>query len=218
MSECATVQVPAGRLAGWLERFSARHGSVDARWHDGVLALAASDGATAEVSVGWAPVPDPGEDDPVLAALAHVRRPRTVGALLVRKQAHAVGLFEDARLVASRLGSHYVQGRTKAGGWSQQRYARRRDNQATRSFRKAADDAADVLLPRISELDVLLCGGDRGAVEEVLGDDRLEALRVRYEASGRRVAGVPDPKRPVLESLPERLLVVDIVLNAAARA
>ena len=42
-----------------------------------------------------------------------------------------------ATLESSKVDSSYVQGTTKAGGWSQQRYARRRANQATRGVRRA---------------------------------------------------------------------------------
>ena len=40
-----------------------------------------------------------------------------------------------------------MQGTTRAGGWSQKRFARRRENQAHAAFADAADTAARVLLP-----------------------------------------------------------------------
>ena len=75
----------------------------------------------------------------------HARRDRRVGVLLVRRAGFAVGVFEGATLVASKVDSTYVQGTTKAGGWSQQRYARRRANQASAAFAEAADVAVRVL-------------------------------------------------------------------------
>lgn len=66
-----------------------------------------------------------------------------------------------------------MQGRTKAGGWSQQRYARRRENQAERAYAKAADAARTVLLPVVDELDGVILGGDARALREVLDDAGL---------------------------------------------
>ena len=92
-----------------------------------------------------------------------------------------------------KVGQRHVQGRTKAGGQSQQRFARRRDNQARQAYEAAAEHAARVLA---GPLDALVCGGDRSAVEAVLSDTRLAHL------AAVRVApwlAVPDPRRAVLE-------------------
>ena len=66
-------------------------------------------------------------------------RPRTVGAVIARRGAFAVGVFDGHRLLRSKVDTTYVQGRTAAGGWSQQRYARRRSNQANKAVKSAAD-------------------------------------------------------------------------------
>jgi hypothetical protein len=86
-----------------------------------------------------------------------------------------------------------VQGRTKAGGQSQQRFARRRDNQARQAYEAAAEHAARILTGRVS---ALVCGGDRSAVEAVLTDSRLAHLAdVRVDPW----LAVPDPRRGILE-------------------
>ncbi|WP_269801634.1 acVLRF1 family peptidyl-tRNA hydrolase, partial [Desertihabitans aurantiacus] len=130
-----TVRVPRARLAGWVERFAARHGHLTPTADSATLLLPAADGAEAVLTVPFLPW-TPG-DDPLAALLDHVARDRTVGVLLARRGGHAAGVFVGEELVASKVGSGYVQGRTKAGGWSQQRYARRRANQAA----KAVEDA-----------------------------------------------------------------------------
>ena len=79
--------------------------------------------------------------------MEHALRPRTVGVLLARLGGHAAGVFQDGRLVASKVGSRQVQGRTAAGGWSQHRFARRREGQAAKAAVAAADDAVRVLAP-----------------------------------------------------------------------
>ena len=66
-----------------------------------------------------------------------VLAPSRWGVLLVRKGGFAVARLSGDDLVEHKIGQRHVQGRTKAGGQSQQRFARRRDNQA-----RAAYDAA----------------------------------------------------------------------------
>lgn len=140
--------------------------------------------------------------------------PTVVAALLVRRGGHAVGVFTGPHLVASKVGSAYVQGRTKAGGWSQQRYARRRANQAAKAYAEAADDAAAILLPRLAEVTHLALGGDRRACAEVLADRRLHPLRVL--ADDAPFLPTPDPRLRVLEAFGAQLLEVPIDLNELA--
>ena len=93
----------------------------------------------------------------------------------------------------SKVGQRHVQGRTKAGGQSQQRFARRRDNQARQAYEAAAGHAARILTGRLASL---VCGGDRSAVEAVLSDARLaHLLEVRVDPW----LAVPDPRRAVLD-------------------
>jgi len=125
-----TVTVAAGRLEGWLAGFADRHGAPTVSRGERVVELVGVDGAQARIEVPFPPLR--GE------LVAHVLRPRRIGVLLVRRHGHAVGVFDGTNLVASKVGSAYVQGGTKAGGWSQQRYARRRANQASAAFAQAA--------------------------------------------------------------------------------
>ena len=133
--------------------------------------------------------------------------------LLVRRGGYGVGIFSGRKLSASKVGSGYVQGRTKAGGWSQQRFARRRANQAREAYREAADVAARILLPRIGTMEALATGGDKAGIAEVLADPRLEPLRSLVTT---RVLSVPDPRLAVLTATPDRFLSVHIGLNPLA--
>ena len=63
----------------------------------------------------------------------------------MRKGGFAVARLEHGRLADSKVGQRHVQGRTKAGGQSQQRFARRRDNQARAAYEAAADHCARIL-------------------------------------------------------------------------
>jgi hypothetical protein len=202
------VTVAAERLARWLDGFAERHGAVTATATAAEVALCGADGAQAWLEVPFPPLT--ATDDPCAALVEHVLRERTVGVLLVRRRAHAAGVFEGTRLTASKVDTSYVQGTTRAGGWSQQRYARRRHNQAQASFASAADVAARVLLPRAAELDALVCGGDRAAVEAVLADPRLAELASKRAAPFLPVA---DPRLRVLQDTPAQFRAVSVMLD-----
>jgi peptide subunit release factor 1 (eRF1) len=108
----------------------------------------------------------------------------------------AVGVAHGDELVSSKVERFYVQGRTAAGGWSQQRFARRRGNQAAAGVREAADIAARILLPAVADLDALVCGGDRASVDMILSDPRLAPLLPKRHD---RLLDVPEPRLSVLE-------------------
>lgn len=192
------VTVAAERLERWLAGFAERHGDATSTEGFDVVELVGSDGARAEIDVPFPPLTG--------SLVEHVTRPRRIGVLLVRRGGFAVGVFDGTRLVSSKVDSTYVQGTTKAGGWSQQRYARRRANQASAAFAEAADAAARVLTER--ELDALVAGGDRAAVRAVLADRRLAHLA----PSGPWLA-VKDPKLRVLAATPEQFRTVRIRLE-----
>ena len=191
MSEPRTVLVPRERVVRWFANFEERHGTAVLSTEDGALHATANDGARAEARLPFDSTYD-GLADPV-AFLAAVTMPTRWGVLLVRRGGFAVGVVDHGELAEAKVGQRHVQGRTKAGGQSQQRFARRRDNQARAAYEAAADHAARILA---GPVDALVCGGDRQAVEAVLTDPRLRpltAVRVRPWLA------VPDPRRSVLD-------------------
>jgi hypothetical protein len=145
--------------------------------------------------------------------LDHVARERVVGVLLVRLGGHAAGVFAGRRLVDSKVGKRNVHSRHKAGGQSQQRFARRREGQARVAMQAAADVAARVLLPHQADLEALMLGGDRRALATVLEDPRLRGLA---RLGGERVLDVPDPRLDVLRATPERFLATVMRLFPAS--
>ncbi|HEX6970176.1 MAG TPA: acVLRF1 family peptidyl-tRNA hydrolase [Micromonosporaceae bacterium] len=186
------VEVGPQRLPRWIDGFAARHGGV-ARTvgHASGVLLVASDGAGAELH---APPGAPIRDD-LPGFVAEAQTPRRLGLLLARRGAVALGLADGDRLVESKVDTRYVQSRTAAGGWSQQRFARRRENQAKAAAGEAADLAVRLLLPHVASLAALVCGGDRRAVDAVLADRRLASLAtLRAE----RLLDVPQPRHAVL--------------------
>lgn len=212
------VQVTPERLSGWLDRFAARHGPLvwtrspaddandDANANANANAVAtAADGAIAECLVPYPPLPLTG---PTATSLVlHACQPRRVGVLLVRLGGYAAGVFDGTSLTASKVGSRPVHGRSAAGGWSQQRFARRRDGQARVALGAAADAAAGVLLPAAATLDALILGGERRAAAQVLDDPRLARLRPLVAEP---FLTVPDPRRRVLDDSPAQFRAVRI--------
>ena len=196
------VLVPPARLPRWTENFVARHGGTTLAVVDGALTGTAADGsdfaARLPLDAAYA-----GPADPAALAAA-CEPPARWGVLLVRKGGYAVALLEGPRLVGSKTGSRHVQGRTKAGGQSQQRFARRRENQARAAYDAATDHAARVL----GDVPLLVTGGDHEAVAAVLADRRL---------AGASVVGpwlaVPDPRRAVLEQAVQDAQAVRVVVR-----
>ena len=203
------VVVPAERMSGWFERFVAQHG--DASWEatDTQVTVTAQDGTVAECHVPFPPLVPDGSAYGGLAA--HALRSRRVGVLLVRKGSYAVGLFDGVERIDSKVGQRHVQGRSAAGGWSQQRFARRRDDQAKVAYAAAADVAHRILLPVADTLDALVLGGDEAALKAVLDDHRLVPLRAVHHER----LGIQDPKREFARGADlfrsVRLVVIDSV-------
>jgi hypothetical protein len=171
----------------WVANFVARHGATDVAVRGGALTGRSVDGSDFTAHLPFAGVYG-GPPDPAAFASAAVP-PERWGVLLVRKGGFAVARLEGERIVESKVGQRHVQGRTKAGGQSQQRFARRRDNQARQAYEAAADHAARILAPG-----PLVTGGDRPAVEEVLADPRLRGMTVVEPW-----LPVADPRRSVLD-------------------
>jgi hypothetical protein len=208
-----SVEVEAERIPRWFVNFADRNDRLTEAQAttEGLRALAAN-GTIAECVVPfmafWAP-----SGDPVEALAEHATAARRVGVLLVRLGGYAAGVFEGTELRNSKVGSRHVQGRTAAGGWSQQRFARRRANQADQALEAAAETAARILVPVAGDLDALVVGGERKAVDRVLADRSLGTLaKIPVEP---RFLTVPDPRLDVLKATPAQFRAVTITVTDA---
>ncbi|CAM3238766.1 acVLRF1 family peptidyl-tRNA hydrolase [Nocardioides dubius] len=176
-----------------MENFAERHGETAFTVVDGALSGRAEDGSSCRFQLPFGASFDAEPDLDRFAAAAVP--PVDWGVLLVRKGGFAIARLHGAELTDSKTGQRHVQGRTKAGGQSQQRFARRRDNQAKAAFGAAADHAARILTERRG-LAVLVIGGDHAAVDATLDDARLRGLRDLVVGPW---LATPDPRRSVLE-------------------
>jgi len=189
-------------LARWIDGFADRHGGAEPSG----LTLRGADGTTARFE---AP-PGAGAVDDLAGLVAAAGQSRRLGLLLVRRGGYAVGIADGTALDVSKVDSRYVQSRTAAGGWSQHRFARRRDNQARAMTGEVADIAVRLLLPARDRLAALVTGGDRRLVAEVLADPRLAPVRA---LESERFLDVPDPKLAVLRAAARTARTVRILLS-----
>jgi hypothetical protein len=193
------------RLGRWLDGVADRHGPfADVRLDGDAVRLTCAD--TTEVTLR---APFPWESGPALLTsfTTAARRAHRAGVLLVRRGRWAVGVFDGAGLVVSKVDARLVQGRTAAGGWSQQRFARRRGHQTDAVVTATTDTAARVLLPHAAGLEALFTGGDRGLVDEVLADPRLRPLAALRRDPPLEVG---DPTKAVLLTTPRQFRAVDV--------
>lgn len=207
------VDVDPERLPAWLNRFAVNHGGYRVTAMDEALRLGAGDGTTLGL---WPPPGAPLAGD-IEAFVAQAQRERRLGLLLARQASVAVGIAEGPRLTTSTVDRFSVQSRTAAGGWSQQRYARRRANQARAAAGGAAGVAVRVLAGELERLAALVTGGDRRTIDAILADPRLAPARPLVAG---RFLTVGEPRRATLEQAARlarqvRILVRDPVVSQA---
>ncbi|MET8764794.1 acVLRF1 family peptidyl-tRNA hydrolase [Lentzea sp. NPDC004782] len=196
------VEVEPERIAGWIGRFADRHGGVGTRVEPGVVTITAADGATASFATrGGTSVEE---------VIERLTTPRRIGLILVRLGGHSVGVAFGGKIEVSTTDRKQVHGRIRAGGWSQQRFARRREGQARVALQAAADDVVRVIVPRLAQLDGVVLGGDWQALDVLRNDRRLTDVFGKAED---RVLDVPEPRRAVLDEAAQRARCVEIVIQ-----
>lgn len=197
-----TAFIPGPRLPGWVERFAASHGALQEapdddgtllRAADGTL-LTAADGARALLRAPWPVDGRPGKGANTIERLASLAsQERRLGVILVRRGGYAVGVVSGGKVSASKSGSRYVQSRSAAGGSSQQRFARRRENQANALAEAVAGHAARVFAGQ--GVEYLVLGGDSALSAAVLEEAALKEYASRKQLPFLAVA---DPNAAVL--------------------
>jgi hypothetical protein len=206
-----TLDIGPERLERWVTGFGERHGGATWVPVDDGMKFTAADGASALLVAPFPPLPAGwANEQPLAAIVEHAQAPRVIAILLVRLGGYAAGVFDRDELIASKVGSRQVHGRSAAGGWSQHRFARRRECQVKVALDKAADTAAEVILPLLPRLDAVVTGGDRTALHTVLADPRLSRLRPLVTA---RILDVPDPRARVLRDSLQASRAIRVTLS-----
>jgi hypothetical protein len=223
------VEVAPERLAGWVGRFASAHGgvtwSVDRETSPSSWLVAAADGSWARLSTWRDPEDVPGgpgfqgRQGGQGEALGEWAAPPALLVVLVRRGGYAVGVASPAgELVAHKVGTRHVQSRTAAGGWSQQRFARRRANQADALVEAVVGHASRVLgegQAVVGAVGGLVLGGDRALSAEVL-DAVASGPRSRLHGIPRReLPDLPDPRRAVLDEAVRRGRAVRVTVSNA---
>lgn len=176
-----------------------------------VLRLRGADGEIADLRCWSVPAaqvnrPAPGDAttaEALAAIAAWVAPPTHLGLVLIRRGGYAVGRAEGASLASHKSGTRYVQSRTAAGGWSQQRFARRRSNQADALLVTVAERLRTLLVaeqhaPRPAGLVV---GGDRALTARLLELLTQDAVtRDLPDLPRRELPDLPDPRLEVLRT------------------
>ncbi|MHA7238611.1 acVLRF1 family peptidyl-tRNA hydrolase [Arthrobacter sp. TMS1-12-1] len=227
MTPSRSVLVEAGRLEGWLSRFEARNGpfhtQADPGRADGSLIATAANGCVAVLTPPLPPdtvVGGAGRESagvtartqavtgPVGDLLTAVDPSIPVGLLLIRRGGYSVGVAREGAVVSSKTGTRYVQGRTAAGGWSQQRFARRRANQADALVEETAARAAALFTA--DPPSCLQLGGDRALATGVLGEPVLARFGGLPQVP---FLTVPDPRFAVLKEAARTALAIRITVT-----
>jgi Actinobacteria/chloroflexi VLRF1 release factor len=210
------LDVGPERIEAWLGAFAERHGetvtTIDDRRE--IMTVRAADGSSAECHAPFPPLAA-GIRGTSADLAAHAAAGRTVAVLLVRLGGYAAGIFTGVapQLVASKVGSRLVHGRSAAGGTSQHRFARRREKQAREALEAAADNAIGVFGGYNGHIDAVVLGGDKRSMAALREDVRLRSY---FDIAVDRFLTVPDPRLVVLQGTPRLFRAVRVRLTEHA--
>lgn len=152
-------------------------------------------------------------DGPQRIVATETPLPLPLAVLLIRRGGYAVAVVDADGHLHHKVGTRRVQSRTAAGGWSQQRFARRRANQADALVGAVQDHLTRVMRESGVAPVALATGGDRTLVAEVLADARLSHLEALPH---RDYPGIPDPRRAVLDDVVRRATAYEIGIDDGA--
>jgi peptide subunit release factor 1 (eRF1) len=125
-----------------------------------------------------------------------------IGLVLVHLGAYAVGLCHGEKLTTSKVGTGLVHGRHKKGGSSQQRFRRRRENQAAEFLDRVCLHAREQFESQAQSIDYMVYGGPRQTVMQL--QKRCLFLK-SFEDRVLPPLDVPDPRREILEKAVGRI-------------
>ena len=92
----------------------------------------------------------------------------TIGVALVRLGRYAIAVYEGQRLAVSKTDTRYVKGKHHAGGTSQRRFQRVRENQIHRLYAEASGVLDKQWRPWMHKFDYVALGGEAATVNGFL--------------------------------------------------
>ncbi len=125
-----------------------------------------------------------------------------IGLVLVHLGSYAVGICQGEKLISSKVGTGLIHGRHKKGGSSQQRFQRRRENQAREFLDRVCRHAREQLEPQAQLVNYIVYGGPRQTV--LLLQKRCPFLR-SFEDRVLPLLNVPSLGQRVLETVIGRI-------------
>ena len=126
-----------------------------------------------------------------------------LGVVLLRLGGYSVGVFEGDRLLTSKTGTRFVKGRHRAGGQSQRRFERRREEQTRELFDKACSVVTTKFADYEKRLDYVFLGGDKLTLGSFL--KRCEYLQGLAGKTMARVLNVGKPRYEALRNAPTQI-------------
>ena len=204
------VVVPPARLERWFTGFVERNGALDA------ITSSAQSTTVTTIRGAIAVLPERSINAPTLPDLVSaLLTAGTAVIVLVRRGGYGIARVAYSggahEVIASKTGTRYVQGRTAAGGQSQQRFARRRANQATALTGAATAAARTVLGDDPAPVDLLVTGGDQPLIAETLAARPLQLLRATRAVH----VQVGEPRRRTVDEAIEAARSVRILVTNA---
>ena len=140
-------------------------------------------------------------DDNPLRSLLSARY--LVGVAMVRLGRYAVGMYHGERLIVSKTDTRYVKGKHHAGGTSQRRFQRVRENQIHRLYVEAAQVVQKQWNPYLDRLDYVMLGGEASTVNGFVKECAL--LEQLAPITLQRRLDVREPNRASLDDVSKML-------------
>lgn len=139
-------------------------------------------------------------DDPLRALLD---ADYLVGVALVRLGRYAIAVYQGRQLLVSKTDTRYVKSRHSAGGTSQQRFRRVRENQIHRLYAKASQVLTQQWQPYAGRLDYVALGGEASTINGFIKECPLLTRLAPITLPGR--LDIREPNRAALDTVGEML-------------
>ena len=120
-----------------------------------------------------------------------------IGLVLVHLGTYAIGICHGEKLITSKVGTGLVHGRHKKGGSSQQRFQRRRQNQAREFLDRVCLHVHEQFEPQAGRISYIAYGGPRQTVLQL--QKRCPFLKA-FEGRTLPLLDIPALRQRVLET------------------